>query len=65
MSYGKPPLPILDTPFQLLKPTMLRFAFDALHRIVSKTRTVLHDAPAVDPKIYCAATRDLDEHSHN
>eukprot|EP00973_Karenia_brevis_P087178 12087006-Karenia_brevis.AAC.1 len=34
-----PAMPILDTPFQLLKPTMLQLAFDAVHRAISHTRT--------------------------
>ena len=52
-------LPILEPPFQLPKPTMVRFAFDALQRVTSTKRAMLAGATDVDPRIYHKATVEL------
>ena len=52
-------LPIVDTPLQLLKPTMVRMAFDALQRVASTTRAMLANAVDVDPSLFHKATAEL------
>ena len=44
-------IPILDTPYQLVKPTMARLAFNALHTHYTTTRTMLAQAKEIDPNI--------------
>ena len=53
-------LPIMDTPFQLLKPSFGRYAFQALHSYYATRRTLLRQATDVDPDIYHVATKDLE-----
>eukprot|EP00973_Karenia_brevis_P021956 3019852-Karenia_brevis.AAC.1 len=42
-THRHPNINMLDDPFHHLKPTLLRFAFDAVHSTVAPTRTVLTD----------------------
>ena len=52
-------LPIMDTPYQLVKPSMARFAIDALQTRYATRRSMLHRATDVDLDIYHAATKEL------
>eukprot|EP00973_Karenia_brevis_P066759 9281613-Karenia_brevis.AAC.1 len=54
---------MLGDPFHHLKPSLLRFSFDAVHLSVSKTRTILHDVPYIDPSLFTKACAKLDEKS--
>ena len=45
-------LPIMDTPYQLVKPSIARFAFHALQIYYASRRTMLHQATDVDPDSY-------------
>ena len=42
----------MDIPYQLFNTTVCDFAFDRVHIATARQRTVLHDAPAVDPNIF-------------
>ena len=53
-------LPIMDTPYQLVKPSFGRFAIQALQAYYATRRTMLHQATDVDPDIYHAATKSLE-----
>ena len=64
-SHELPNMHIVDTPFQLLKPTMLRFAFDAVHRSLAHTRTVLKNAPKIDVDIFKQALSGREDHFQN
>ena len=50
----------MDTPYQLVKPSIGRFAFQALQAYYATRRTMLHQATDVDPEIYHAATKNLE-----
>ena len=52
-------IPILDTPYQLVKRTIARFAFNALHTHYTTTRTMLAQAKEIDPDIYHSAISEL------
>eukprot|EP00973_Karenia_brevis_P080841 11215051-Karenia_brevis.AAC.1 len=49
---------------QCFKPFVLKLAYDAIHRAVSQTRTMLHDLPMFDRRIFNKALPE-DEHSRN
>ena len=53
-------LPIMDTPYQLVKPSIARLAFQALQTYYATRRTMLHQATDVDPDIYHEATKSLE-----
>ena len=58
-------LPIMDTPYQLVKPSIARFAFNALQTYYATRRTFLHQATDVDPGIYPEATKALEPKEAN
>ena len=52
-------LPIMDTPYQLVKPSNARFAFNALQTYHASRRTMLRQATDIDPDIYHEAVKGL------
>ena len=58
-------LPIMDTPSQLLKPSISRLAFDAMQRAFASKRSMLTCATDVDPSLYHEATVGLCTKSAN
>eukprot|EP00973_Karenia_brevis_P039068 5395552-Karenia_brevis.AAC.1 len=50
--FQHPPLYYLDMPFQIFKSVIPKFAFDAVHFVVSKSRTYIHDLPKFDPVVF-------------
>ena len=65
MRHNKADLPIMDTPYPLIKPSFARHAFQSLQAYYATRRTMLHHATDVDPDIYHAATRNLDQKDAN
>eukprot|EP00973_Karenia_brevis_P077853 10818703-Karenia_brevis.AAC.1 len=59
------PIHYMTMPFQLLKPALLDMAFDAVHRVVSETRSVLHDLPTLDVGVFQAALHSDDMYHNN
>ena len=47
----------MDMPFQLLNSAVCQFAFGSVHFASARQRTVLHDAPAIDPSSFKQALR--------
>ena len=58
-------LPIMDTPYQLIKPSIGRFVFQALHSYYATRRTMLQQATDVDPDIFHEATKALESKDAN
>ena len=47
----------MDIPYQLFNSTVCDFAFDRVHMASARQRTVLRDAPAIDPIVFQRAIR--------
>ena len=58
-------IPVLDTPFQLVRSTIARFVFNALHSHYTTTRTMLAHAHEIDPDIYHSAVNQLESKESN
>eukprot|EP00973_Karenia_brevis_P051700 7180780-Karenia_brevis.AAC.1 len=56
---------VIAIPYQLLKPTILSFAADAVHSVYSQSRTILKGAPNLDTRVFRAATRNQSDHYTN
>eukprot|EP00973_Karenia_brevis_P023017 3170818-Karenia_brevis.AAC.1 len=52
-------------PIQIFRPFVLKLAFDAIHLVVSKTRTYIRDMPTFDPSIFVSALPTSDRHACN